>query len=76
MAENRLIVNASPHMKCLKNTSSIMLDVIIALIPAVILSVYFFSYVAAIIIAVSVATSVIFEYLYNPNKSYNHVICS
>lgn len=65
MAENTLIVNSSPHMKCHKSTSSIMLDVIIALIPAVILSVYFFSYIAAIIIAVSVVTSVLFEYLYN-----------
>jgi len=65
MAENVLIVNSSPHMKCHKSTSSIMLDVIIALIPAIILSVYFFSYIAAIIIAVSVVTSVLFEYLYN-----------
>lgn len=65
MTENRLVVNPSPHMKCIKSTSSIMLDVIIALIPAVILSVYFFSYISAIIIAVSVATSVLFEYLYN-----------
>lgn len=65
MAENVLIVNSSPHMKCHKSTSSIMLDVIIALIPAIILSVYFFSYIAAIIIAVSVITAVLFEYLYN-----------
>ena len=65
MAENTLIVNSSPHLKCVKSTSGIMLDVIIALIPAVILSVYFFSYMAAIIIAVSAATSVLFEYLYN-----------
>lgn len=65
MAENRLIVNSSPHMKCIKSTSSIMLDVIIALVPAVILSVYFFSYISAIIIAVSVGTAMLFEYLYN-----------
>lgn len=65
MAENALIVNSSPHMKCHKSTAGIMLDVIIALIPAIILSVYFFSYIAAIIIAVSVITSVLFEYLYN-----------
>lgn len=65
MPENKLIVNSSPHLKSLRNTSSIMLDVIIALIPAVILSVYFFSYIAAIIIAVSVVTSVLFEFLYN-----------
>jgi electron transport complex protein RnfD len=65
MAENTLIVNSSPHLKGVRSTSGIMLDVIIALIPAVVLSVYFFSYIAAIIIAVSAATSVIFEYLYN-----------
>lgn len=65
MADNRLIVNSSPHMKCVKNTTALMFDVIIALIPAVILSVYFFSYIAALIIGVSVVTSILFEYLYN-----------
>ncbi|MFO7610884.1 MAG: RnfABCDGE type electron transport complex subunit D [Clostridia bacterium] len=65
MAENKLIVNSSPHLKGMRSTSGIMLDVIIALIPAVILSVYFFSYIAALVILVSVASSLVFEFLYN-----------
>lgn len=65
MTDNRLIVNSSPHLKDLRTTRGLMLDVLIALIPAVILSIYFFSYTAAVVIAVSAGTSILFEYLYN-----------
>ncbi|MBN2852401.1 MAG: RnfABCDGE type electron transport complex subunit D [Clostridia bacterium] len=60
-----LTVNSSPHIKDSINTTNIMLDVIIALIPAMIISIYLFSYIAAVIIAVTVVSSVFFEWIYN-----------
>jgi len=62
---NKLSVNSSPHLKDYISTPNIMLDVIIALIPATIISIYLFSYMAAIIISVTVVSSVLFEGLYN-----------
>jgi len=62
---NKLSVNSSPHLKDYIRTPNIMLDVIIALIPATIISVYLFTYMAAIIISVTVVSAVLFEGLYN-----------
>lgn len=65
MKDSRLIVHSTPHLKDIRTTRGIMLDVLIALIPAVILGVYFFSYTAALVILVSAVSSVFFEYLFN-----------
>ncbi|MEG3006064.1 MAG: RnfABCDGE type electron transport complex subunit D [Oscillospiraceae bacterium] len=62
---NKLTVAPAPHIKSLATTSSIMLDVIIALIPAVIASGIFFGLRAIILIAVCVGSCVGFEYIYN-----------
>ena len=40
--QRELILSGSPHIKSQQSTSRIMLDVIIALIPACIAAVYFF----------------------------------
>ncbi len=42
--ENKLLVSSSPHMRSNESVQRIMLDVIIALVPAMIGSVYFFWY--------------------------------
>lgn len=60
----KLIVSSSPHITSKDTTSSIMLKVIIATIPAMIASVAFFGLRALRLIAVSVLSCVAFEYIY------------
>lgn len=59
---NKLVVSASPHDRTHKTVRSIMLDVIIALIPALVASVVFFGPRALLIECIAVGTCVIFEY--------------
>ena len=59
-----LTLSTSPHVHSPDNTRSIMLDVVIALLPAMLGSVFFFGFRALTVMAVSVAACVLFEYLY------------
>ena len=59
----KLIVTSSPHVKSSNTTSTIMRDVIIALIPALIASNIIFGLRAGLVTAVCVASCVGFEYL-------------
>ncbi|MBM6841543.1 RnfABCDGE type electron transport complex subunit D [[Clostridium] spiroforme] len=59
-----LNVSASPHVRDKTTTSQIMLDVIIALLPATLFGIYNFGLNAALIIAVTVATCVLSEFLF------------
>lgn len=61
--EGKLIVSPSPHIREGASTRSIMLDVIIALLPAGAFSVFLFGWRAFLVIAVSVSCSVAFEFL-------------
>ena len=58
-------VSNSPHIRSEDSTRQIMLDVIIALIPALALGVFVFGARALVVTAVSVIGSVFFEWLYN-----------
>jgi len=58
-----LRVSISPHIHDGSNTSRIMLDVLIALVPAFIVSILFFGPRAALITIVCVASCVLFEWL-------------
>ena len=60
-----MIVSTSPHIRSGVTTRGIMLDVIIALIPALALAVFVFGARALVVTAVSAAGSVFFEWLYN-----------
>ncbi len=60
----KLNVASSPHIKSKFCTSKIMLDVIIALLPALAVGIYMFGARAAIVSAVSVASAVGFEWLW------------
>ena len=62
--DNKYVVSSSPHMRTKDTISSIMRDVIIALLPAAFAGVYFFGYRAVLVILTSVAASVLSEYLY------------
>ena len=63
--EKMLHLSVSPHTHCGRTTSSIMLDVIIALFPATLAGVIIFGLEALLVVAVCVAASVGFEYLFN-----------
>ena len=61
--ESKLIVSSSPHISNTVKTRNIMLDVIIALIPALIASVIFFGVRALLVVCVTVASCVLSEYI-------------
>lgn len=61
--EKRLLVSSSPHIRSGDTTQKIMLDVIIALIPALVAGVWYFGLQAAIIVAATTLSCVVFEYL-------------
>lgn len=59
---DRLLVSPSPHLHRAISTKSIMLDVIIALLPAVIVSTLFYGFSELLILAVSVLSCVAVEW--------------
>ena len=60
---NLFTVSSSPHIRSKESTSRIMLDVVIALIPAGIASVYFYGVGVLWIMLVSIGSAVLTEYL-------------
>ena len=60
---NRLIVSPSPHDENYTKTSTIMLNVIIALMPALIAGCVYFGLRSLLLTAVCVASCVLFEFL-------------
>ncbi len=61
MGNGNLVVSSSPHIRSEETVQRIMLDVIIALLPATAASVYFFGFRALAITLVSIAASVAAE---------------
>lgn len=61
--EKPLIITSSPHLHSGDTTRTIMLDVLIALIPAAVMSVWLFGWRAAVVEAVCIASCVAAEYL-------------
>ena len=62
---NKLVVSSSPHIRTQVTTDKIMLDVIIALVPASIAAIVFFGWTALLNIVICVGTCVLSEYLFN-----------
>lgn len=60
----KLAVSSSPHIRSKTNTRSIMLDVIIALMPALIVAIWVFGFVSLAVVLVCVASCVFFEWGY------------
>ena len=58
----KLFTSSSPHLKSTASTRKIMLDVIIALIPAAAAAVVFFGWSALMLIGICVLTCVVTEY--------------
>lgn len=61
---SKVTVSSSPHIRHEDNTRQIMLDVIIALMPALAIAIYVFGLRALTVTLVSVCGSVFFEWLY------------
>ena len=59
-----LHISTGPHLRAKDDTQRLMLDVLIALLPATAASIYFFGLKAALIIVVSVAAAVLSEYVW------------
>lgn len=59
----KLIVSPSPHIHSKARTKNLMLDVVIALLPAVIVSVVFYGLGELLVLAVSVLSCILIEYL-------------
>ncbi len=56
-----LLVTSSPHIRASSSTQRIMLDVLLALLPAVAASVYYFGLQALVVILVTVASTMLTE---------------
>ena len=59
----KLFVSSSPHVFAKQNTKSIMLDVLIALLPACGVGIYFFGLQALLIMALATASAVLTEWI-------------
>lgn len=61
MDEQRLLVSPAPHFRSKRDTQSIMLEVILALMPSFVASVIFFGWRSFLVVSVCVLTCVISE---------------
>lgn len=62
--DNKIVISTPPHVKSKRTTKGIMLDVIIALIPAAVMGIVYFRLNAFILILTSVLTAVATEFVY------------
>lgn len=62
--EASLIVSSSPHIHSGNHTRWMMLDVVIALVPALIAGVYWYGLYSLVVVALAVAAAIASEYLY------------
>lgn len=60
----QLTMSSSPHIHAKESISSIMLDVLIAMMPATLGGIYFFGYRAAIVVLTAIAACILSEYAY------------
>lgn len=63
--KNKLVVNGSPHEHAPVTTQNIMLDVVIALVPALVASIIFFGARSLVVTLISIGACVFFEWLFN-----------
>lgn len=63
--ENKLHISVSPHIHSKRSTQKIMLDVLIALLPATVAGVVIFGITSLAVVAVCVGVAVLSEFLFN-----------
>ncbi|MCL2852039.1 MAG: RnfABCDGE type electron transport complex subunit D [Defluviitaleaceae bacterium] len=64
MSDKKYVVTGTPHIRDNASISGIMMDVVIALLPATIAGIFFFGVQAGLVVLVSVAACVFFEWAY------------
>ena len=62
---SKVVVTSSPHIKAGDDTRSLMLDVLIALLPALCVAVYTFGWRALVLTVISMVACAVFETIYN-----------
>lgn len=62
---NKLIVSSSPHIRTKQDTPGIMLDVIIALLPAFVAGIVIYGIRALLVVTTCVVSAVVAEFLFN-----------
>ena len=62
--DNNVVISTPPHVKSKRTTKGIMLDVIIALIPAAVMAIVYFRLNAFLLILTSVLSAVATEFVY------------
>lgn len=62
---DKLIISVSPHLRDKTNTTILMLDVVIALLPALVASGLIFGLRAILLVAVCVASCVVAEIIFS-----------
>lgn len=62
--DNTIVISTPPHVKPRRTTKHIMLDVLIALVPATIAGIVFFGWQALVLIITSVLAAVASEFVY------------
>lgn len=62
--DNTIVISTPPHVKSRRTTKGIMLDVIIALLPATVAGIVFFGWQAAVLIITSILSAVAAEFVY------------
>ncbi len=62
---NKVIISDTPHIRSKQTTKHIMLDVLIALLPASIAGIVYFGYKAVIVLAISVLSAFVTEVVYS-----------
>jgi len=64
-SSNKVLVTAAPHIRDTSSSRRIMLDVILALVPASIAGMVFFGYRAVLVLLVSILTAILAEWGFN-----------
>lgn len=59
--DNKLIASSSPHIRTEDTTQKIMLDVIVALLPALVASVFYYGFYSLVLVVLSVVAAVVTE---------------
>ena len=62
---SKVVVTSSPHIKADDDTRSLMLDVLVALLPALCVAVYTFGPRALVLTVISMVACGVFETIYN-----------
>lgn len=63
MEDNKISVSGSPHVTTKRSTRRVMLDVVIALVPALACGIWIFGWRSAAVVAVTIASCMATEYL-------------